>query len=403
MKIVVTGYMVRLPFAGNALAYAQYILGLERLGHDVVYVEESGWPDSCFDLQADMFGSNPAAGLRATERLFRQIGVSARLWYVERVGGTCIGCTRDQFESALRQCDLLLNIGGVCDLPEFYLSSRRVLIDMDPMFTQIGAFAGKVLGAFDVCFTYGTNVASADCRIPRRGVQWIPTVPPVVPDLWEQEGLGTNGDPRMRFTTIANWSGYGRTEFQGEVYGQKDQQFERMIGLPGLVDVQLEIASPKIPEVVAARFCRAGWRLVLGNALSAELDSYRTYIQQSHGEFSVAKHGYVASKCGWVSDRTACYLASGRPAVVQNTMPATWVPTGLGLLLFDDVDSAVDALNSVIGNYASHARAAREVALDVFDYRVVLPRLLDAAMTRDRAISPIQNCIGEKPSPNLAK
>jgi hypothetical protein len=113
--------------------------------------------------------------------------------------------------------------------------------------------------------------------------------------------------------------------------------------------------------------------------VSRALDDYRDFIQRSKAEFGVAKHTYVSTRSGWFSDRTECYLASGRPALVQDTGWTAHLPSGDGLLAFSNVEEAIDGIARITSDYDRHARHASEVARAHFDARVVLPALLETA------------------------
>ncbi|MDQ6748910.1 MAG: hypothetical protein M3010_12495, partial [Candidatus Dormibacteraeota bacterium] len=185
MKIVVCGYMVRLPLAGNMLAYFHYVLGLHRLGHEVVYIEESGWPWSSYDPVGLTWEKYPHTGLRMVRDLLAAHEVQVPVIYVDRGMRLADRELRAQLKKVCGEADLLLNVGGVCWLPEFSLCPRRALIDMDPVFTQMGKFGAKLSDDYHVRFSYGANIGKPDCTIPTGGVTWLSTVPPVAPELWE--------------------------------------------------------------------------------------------------------------------------------------------------------------------------------------------------------------------------
>jgi hypothetical protein len=369
-RIIVTGYMIRHPLAGNILAYLQYVAGFDRLGHEVLYLEESGWADSCYDPRTGYYGSDPTPGLGIAGQVLCQYGARVPLCYVDRESGRIDGLSWEEVKSALREADLLLNVGGVCWLPEFLLCRRRVLLDMDPLFTQVGRFGMEGLAEYHAYFTYGVNVGRPGCAVPTLGIDWQPTVPPVIPDAWEP--LRASEGP---FTTIANWSAYGGVTYAGERYGQKDEEFLRVIGLPELAAWPLELALSGAPADVQQQFREAGWMIRNAGDVSTDLGAYRSYIQESRGEFSVAKNAYVKSRSGWFSDRTVCYLAAGRPAVLQDTGFSDYLPPNDGVVPFSSLQEAADGIDRVNDSYEAHSRAARELAETLFDYRRVLPRL----------------------------
>ena len=381
-RIVVCGYMLRHPVVGLQLAYFHWVLGLHRLGHEVFYLEESGdWPDPCYDPVADAYGEDPAPGLRAAHALLERHAAALPVAYVKRASGEAIGASRSQIEAALAAADLLVNLGGVCWLPDFELCPRRALLDMDPLFTQLGKFGGGLLDRHQLHWSYGANLGRPGCAIPTRGVAWRATAPPVVSELWE--GGAAAGPPGEAWTTVASWDAYGSVAFEGRRYGQKDEEFLRLADLPRRAPRPLELALSGGDAAVRARLLGSGWRL----ASPAELvgpDAYREYLAGSRGEFSVAKHAYVATRSGWFSDRSVCYLAAGRPVVLQDTGFSEWLPCGRGLLAWSDAREAVECLERVESGYAAHSRAARELARERLDYRVVLPPLVEAALGAGR-------------------
>jgi hypothetical protein len=372
-RILVTGYMVRHPLAGNLFAFFHYVLGFARLGHDVVYVEESGWTNSSYDPRTQELVDWPAYGLQVTRDLAATHSVVVPIVFVDRDTRAIDGMSWTALVETLLDCDLLLNVGGISWLPDFARCRRRALIDMDPLFTQVGRFGAELLESHDVLFTYGANVGRPGCRIPTLGRTWLATYPPVVPDLWTT----TETPASDAFTTIASWNAYGRVTHENEEYGQKDEEFRRLRMLPRRAPARLEVALSGAPGEVIADLTGAGWTVRDGGQVSRSVADYREYVMTSRGEFGVAKHAYVKSRSGWFSDRSVCYLAAGRPAVLQDTGFTSWLPTGSGVLAFETEDEAVDALRQVLADYDRHARAARDVAESVFDYRIVLPRLLE--------------------------
>jgi hypothetical protein len=374
-RIIICGFMLRHPVAGNLLAFFHYVLGLYRLGHEVAYLEESGWPYSCYDPASREWQDHPGTGLRVVERLLADYGVRIPLYYVNRETGHVTGADRGDVKRVLAGADLLLNIGGVCWLPEFQSCCRRALIDMDPFFTQVAQFGAKVLGDYHVHFSYGANIGRPGCTVPTCGIDWNPAAPPVVPEVWG------HAEPRADapFTTVANWSSYGGLTYEGEHYGQKDEEFLRLLDVPRRTAQRLELAISGGQDV-RGRLRAAGWSVRdAGEEVSTDVPTYRNYIRNSRGEFSAAKHAYVKTRSGWFSDRSVCYLAAGLPVVLQDTGFSDWLPTGRGVLAFATPDGAVDCLDRLNADYAAHRRAAREVAERLFDYRVVLPRLLQRA------------------------
>lgn len=386
-RIIVTGYMIRHPVAGNMLAYFQYLLGFARLGHEVSYLEESGWPDACYNPASESYGDDPAWGISAVKALMAHYGLDIPVYYVNRDSGVICGSRTTELEKALASSDLLLNVGGVCSLPEFGLSPRRALIDMDPLFTQLGRFASEDLGGYDTHFSYGTNIGQPDCKVPTRGIDWQATVPPVVPDIWQDLATSEQKDRANRpYTTICNWSAYGSVEYEGEHYGQKDEEFLRLSELPHHVSARLELALAGADAETRQRLAAAGWLIRDAAGVSNDLASYQGYIAGSRGEFSVAKQAYVKTRSGWFSDRSVCYLAAGRPVIVQDTGAGQWLNTGEGVLTFSSMEQAIDCMDEVESSYSRHCANAKEIADQVFSYNIVLPRILDRALADTRTV-----------------
>ncbi len=375
-RIVIAGYMIRHPLAGNLFAYFHYLLGLHRLGHQVVYVEESGWPSACYDPERGAYGDDPRSGLRAVHALLAEYGVNAPVCYVDRDTGRVEGASWAEVKRLLGAADLLLNIGGVCWLPEFRLVRRRAFVDLDPLFTQVGRFGAEALAEHHVHFSYGVNLGRAECTIPTGGLQWRPTVAPVVLDAWKSVPAPDDAP----LTTVANWSAYGGVIYDGESYGQKDQEFVRLEDLPRCTTQRLELALAGAGSVATERLQAAGWSVCAAAAVSSNVSTYRAYIAGSRGELSVAKHAYVKTWSGWFSDRSVCYLAAGRPTILQDTGFTDWLPTGRGVLSFSTVDEAADSIARMNADYPAHCRAASDIAERVFSHDVVLPRLVETAL-----------------------
>jgi len=369
--------MIRHPLAGNVLAYFHYLLGLHRLGHEVAYLEESGWANACYNPATGDYGNDPGPGLRVVRDLLAQHGVEGRACYVCQETGRVHGADWNDVKTMLMRADLLLNVGGVCWLPEFRLCRRRALIDMDPLFTQIGQFGAWLLDEHHVHFSYGANVGRPNCTIPTLGIDWVPTVPPVVLDLWPGPALPDNG----KFTTIANWSAYGAVTYEGERYGQKDEEFLRLLDLPTRTAQTLELVLAGVPGSVMQRLRDAGWSVRgASETVGTDLSTYRRYICDSRGELSVAKHAYIKTRSGWFSDRSVCYLAAGRPVIVQDTGFSDWLSTGNGVFTFSSTSEAEDCLERVNATYDVQSHAARETAKKVFAHDVVLRELLSKTL-----------------------
>ncbi|HEV2772915.1 MAG TPA: hypothetical protein VGV57_08840 [Thermoleophilaceae bacterium] len=362
------------------MAHFQYVLGLHRLGHQVWFLEEAGWEESCYDPERDEMTSDPTYGAHSLDRLAASFGLGDRWGYRDSVG-RWHGLDGSDVDRVIAEADLFLDVGGTSHFPEMRHARRRAYVDMDPVFTQLGSFAHPRLDRYDVLFTYGANIGREGCAVPTGGFDWRPLRPPVVLDVWGDPGRESVDRIDGSWTTVAHWNAYGEVEHDGETYGQKDVEFMRLIHLPRRTSHRLEVAvSGEAPlEQLEAN----GWHVADPLGISRDPCGYRDYIRSSHGEFTVAKQAYVKARSGWFSDRTASYLASGRPVVVQDTGIAGDLPTGYGLVVFETGEEALAGLDLIEASYEDHCRAAREVAETYFDADVVLTGLLEEALGSD--------------------
>ncbi|HVM96187.1 MAG TPA: hypothetical protein VMT89_07345 [Candidatus Acidoferrales bacterium] len=380
MRVIVAGAIAAHPLGGggNTWAFLQYVLGFKRLGCETYYVEEidagrcidADWKPSSFAVSAN------AQYFAATMQGF---GFSERAALLESGSGESIGLRKLQLEEVAQDADLLVNLSG-----RFHQRSildrvrRRMYVDLDPGFVQIWQAQYNVdmnLARHDVHVTVGLNLGADSCPMPTCGIDWHTTLPPVVLDEWQ-----TTTPAGSAYTTVADWRGYSPVEWQGQWYGQKSEEFLRIIDLPRHSKAPIELCLAIHPEEAdRQRLLDHGWRLVEPRQRIATPDAYRNYVQTSRGELTVAKNGYVAGRTGWFSDRSACYLAAGRPVIVQDTTIGGYVPTGEGLLTFTDTASAAAALERVEANYERHAETARQFAREYLDSDRVLARLIELA------------------------
>jgi hypothetical protein len=384
-RIVVLGMMGRTPFAGVAWQVLHYLEGLRRLGCEVHYVEDTGeWP---YDPERNTVTDDPRYTLAYIRRLLEWVGLSDRWAYVAP-GGEPHGPAAQDLPGLYAQADALINLTGATVLHDEQLAvPLRLYVETDPVLPQIEIALGRpftreLLDAHTHHFTYGENLGAADCAVPVAGLgfEYLPTRQPVVLDWWEQPA---NGAPReqLRFTTVASWRQTGKDiEWKGETYyWSKDREFLKLLDLPGRVASGLELAlSYDGDEKVPARLRAHGWAVTDGFGMSREIGPYRDYVRGSPAEFTVAKDQNVRLRSGWFSDRTACYLAAGRPAVTQDTAFGNALPVGEGLLAFTTLDEAVAAIEAIESDYSRHARAASELAREHFAAERVLGRMLAA-------------------------
>jgi hypothetical protein len=299
------------------------------------------------------------------------------------VAGTqqTVGLPYGQVADFARDADLLVNISGI--LTDERLTSHvhtRAYLDLDPAFNQLWATQGidMKFSGHTHFVTVGQGIGTPGCDVPTCGLDWIPTVPPVVLDEWPFTDGG------RRYTTVGNWRGYGSVQHDGVHYGQKAHSMRELVSLSSRVDVDFLLALAIHPgeskdlDVLA----RNGWELADPAQVAATPSDYRQFVQGSRAELGVAKSGYVLSRSGWFSDRSTCYLASGKPVVAQQTGFTEFLPTGEGLFAFESVDDAAAAIEQIESDYGRHARAARELAAEHFDSDKVLTSLLDKLASR---------------------
>lgn len=361
----------RIEYGGHVWAVLHWVLGLKRLGRRVVFLD---WLEP--DADPDCFHR-----VRRFVELMRRFGLEGTYSLGLGPDEAPVGLSRKEVRRAVRGADFLLNIMGYVDDPYVLDAARRlVFLDIDPGFTQMWQALGYCdLGAgHDVFLTVGGNVGRPGCTIPTGGREWVPVLPPVDMDLWP-----VTREKRGPFTSVGSWRGpYDPVVFQGETYGLRVHEFRKFAGVPHAAGLPFELALDIAPEDAsdADRLLRGGWRLADPGGVASGPLSYQRYVRGSRGEFLVAKNMYVRSRSGWVSDRTACYLASGRPALVQDTGLEGDLAAGMGLVPFRTPDEAVDAAHRVEADWDRHARAARELAMEHFDARRVMGRVVDAVV-----------------------
>lgn len=380
LRVVVLGYIVRGPLGGMTWHHLQYVAGLARLGHEVFFIELGGEYEDCYNPRENRMTSDPAAGLEFIARTFARTGLSDRWAYFDGRTAQWCGRSQAQVDRVISDADLLLNIsgvnpldGGLRDVPV------RILVDTDPVFTQIRHLTDPVAMSLakqhTVFCTFGENIGGPTSDVPDDGLPWLPTRQPVVLDLWTP----TPGPASGAFSTVMQWNSYASRRHEGREFGMKSVSFAPYMDLPERVDAEFELAiGSELAPIQLLREC--GWRVRSALPVTRDPWTYQRFIQRSKGEFSVAKHGYVSARSGWFSERSAVYLASGRPVVVQDTGFTNWMETGYGALAFTTPDEAVAALERVCATYELHCDAARALAERYFDARVVLPQLLAHAM-----------------------
>jgi hypothetical protein len=366
VTIVVAGALAnKAASGGEAWVRLSWILGLRRLGVDVVFLEQLA-PSEGRESSRDYFASVVAAfGLANRAALIHHDGTDGAAW-----DDVCSWCDK---------AALLINISGHLGEPLLSRFRRTAFVDIDPGFTQIWHENGTLeIPPHHVHFTIAENIGRRGCSIPTAGIEWRTTRPPVVLEEWPVASVDNR-----RFTSVASWRGsYGRIEHAGRKYGVKLDEFRKVLPLPRRCGQPFELALDIHPDerrdLAALR--EHGWRLVDPCEVAGDPALFRHYVQSSGAEFSVAQGIYVDTGSGWFSDRTTRYLASGKPALVQETGFNRKIPTGEGLMTFRTLDEAAAGAEAIMADYDRHARAARAIAEEHFDSNKVLTRMLEDAL-----------------------
>ncbi len=379
MKILVLGYVVRCPFGGMTWHYLNYVAGLAALGHDVYFLEDSDeFEGCCYDPTTQTNITDPTIGLDYAGPAFEALGLAERWGYFDWHTNTWHGPIANRVEDAIDGADMLINISGSNPARDWFgRVPVRVFIDTDPAFEQVRQVTVRDrrlwTDAHNRFLTFGFGVANNSARVPDDGRNWRFTRQPIALEFWPRTASPTGGP----YTTVMQWDSYPTRSYDGVEYGMKSHSFGPYFDLPQHVDAPMALALSG-SHAPAKRLNEAGWQLHHGPDVTRDIWTYRDFLRRSRGEFAVAKHGYVTSRCGWFSERSACYLASGRPVVTQSTGFEDWLPTGEGLLSFRDATEAAAAIAEIEADYDRHARAARAIAEDEFASDRVLTDLLEA-------------------------
>ena len=377
-RLTIAGSIAQKPHqAGHSWQFLQYLLGLRRLGWDVLFVDRL--EDAlCRDAGGQVCAPEASVNLRYVDALMREFALDGA-WSVVLDGGRHAGMARERVLEHIRESELLINVMGFLGDEELLgAARRRVFLDTDPGFGQMWCDLGlaDVFAGHDAHVTIGERIGRDGCTIPACGLDWITTPQPVVLDHWP----AAPAPARAAFTTIGRWRGaYGPVEHGGRTYGLRVHEFRRFAGLPQACGGNFELALDIDPAETAdlQLLADGGWALVDPARAAATPGSYRDYIAGSSAEFMVAKGMYVDSASGWFSERSICYLASGRPVLAQDTGLGDLYPLGEGLLAFSTFDEAVAGVEAIRADPARHARAARALAVEHFDSDRVLGRLLE--------------------------
>jgi hypothetical protein len=372
-SLLLAGSVAQRPgLGGHAWVFLQWLLGFRRLGFEVLFVD---W------LTRDICGG----AVESSEHLSYLTGVMDRFGLADsfslldrETGDAVAGLGRPEVLRRAREAAFLLNVMGFLDDEEILGEARRrVFLDIDPGFGQMWHELGlaDIFQGHDDFVTIGENIGRPGCSIPTCGLAWITTRQPVVLELWpERKGAGEC------FTSVGSWRGpFGPIDFKGTTYGLRVHEFRKVFPLPKLTNQAFELAL-EIDETESrdlTQLSQSGWRLVDPRAAVGSPEAYQRYIAGSKAELMVPRGMYVQTRSGWFSDRSACYLASQRPVLVQDTGLAGLYPIGEGLLTFTTLEEAVSRVEEIGSRHDFHARAARALAEEMFDSDKVLTELLE--------------------------
>jgi glycosyltransferase involved in cell wall biosynthesis len=374
-KIVLGSYMVRYPLGGILSWALQYLVGLKELGHDVYFVEHYAYDDSCYDPVRKVMDNDCKYGVKVVSELLYRFGLEGKWCFVEQ-GNVYHGLSKEQVRDVFQTADLFIDSGAHgAWVEESAHVPVRVYIDTDPVYTHFKLAndlkQGIPLPEFDYYFTVGRNVGSQNNLAPTLDIAWKHLHNPVQASLFSMAPPDKTGP----YTTVMNWKSYPPVTYEGQTYGLKDVEFEKFIGLPHMVKAPMEVAvSGK--QIPYDRLRENGWSVTDAQKETISFDSFRQYLFASRGEFSVSKHVYVATDSGWFSDKSAAFLACGRPVVLQETGFSRHLPVGLGLFAVNTPGEAAEAIEKIENNYPKHAQAAQEIAREYLSVSKVLKQFL---------------------------
>jgi hypothetical protein len=377
-RAIVAGSVAQRPGnGGHSWVFLQYLLGLRRLGWDVLLLDRLE-PDMCIDAQGRPATLEESANLAYFTHVLERFGMSDSWALLVDGGRRALGRTREEVLAAVREAEVMLNVNGFITDPELLAASPLpVYVDIDPGFGQMWCALDlhDPFGGHRAFVTIGERIGRPDCAIPTCGLEWVTTPQPVVLDEWPASSATGRA-----ITSVASWRGpFAPIEFEGETYGLRVHEFRRFAELPQrsgeTFEVALDIDDADVSDLELLR--ANGWVLADPAVVARDPWAYRDYVRGSKAELMVAKNMYVRARSGWVSDRSLCYLASGRPVIAQETGFSELYPTGAGLFAFSEPDEALSAVEVVAGDHARHSRAALELAREHFDSDRVIGRLLE--------------------------
>jgi hypothetical protein len=390
LRIIVGGMVGQFPLGGVAWDYLHYVLGLHELGHEVYYDENTyTWPYDPIKQEPTNDGTYAAGFIGGFFQKYAP-ELSER-WHYNLLMEKSLGMSRERFDEVAATADIYLNVSGVCLLPEkLNPRCRKVFMDTDPGFNQIGLYdlvqkegkdckRYKEVAGHDCILTYAENITSADCHLPKLDLKWVPTRPIATLSHWD---WCRGAKPRDEaFTTVMTLDFSAKLkslDYDGKSYYDKRPEFEKFIDLPLKTKAILRPAIGRNKGL--ERILEKGWQVSPAYPVSDTPEHYQQFIADSFGEWSIAKNVYAEPNTGWFSCRTCCYLAAGRPAVVEDTAWSKFIPSGQGVIGFRTMDEAAAGLEAVRANYAHHQQAAYEVARDYLSPQAVLTPMVEHIM-----------------------
>ena len=377
---VVTGMIVTYPVGGVFWDYAQYLMGLEKLGYDVYYLEDTG--QQTYDPKKGLYGEDCMYGIKfLKETIINIIPKLSNRWCFRSMDGRHFGLPKEKIENIIANADLFINISGSCLIRDSYMSCpNKILIDSDPGWNHFvnypkwdenpgwqGTHSYREHNHF---FTYAENINENECLLPTMELSWHKTRPLVIMEMWNKSYSSES------WTTVMTWNNFRKPiVYEGKIYGTKELEFPKIENIPSLVNTKFEIAVGG-NDAPRDYWKKLGWSVFYSEEISKTAKNYKNYIQRSKGEFSVAKNVYVDTRSGWFSCRSICYMAAGKPVVLQDTGFSKYIPTGKGVMAFTTLKEAVEAIKIVENDYETHCHAAKKIAKEYFSHEVVLKDML---------------------------
>lgn len=375
-RIILNGSIAKYPVAGIVQFVLAWILGLNRLGHRVFFIEKCEWENACYDMKNKEMTDDASFGVEYLKGLFKSYDMDDR-WCFKDFKGNYFGMSENSLRKIFKNADLYFDLEWTSWEEGSENVPVKAFFDGEPGWFQIKLHRlvekGDPLIRYDYYFTDGLNIGTPGNIIPTAGIDWKKTLAPVLL-------LNNRSDYRVPlndapFTTVMSWQAHKEVSYLNQVYGQKDKEFSKFLELPSLTHQPLEIgvSGSNIPSKTLEA---NGWKIKNANEISCSLKDYHNYLAASKGELCIAKNVFVATNSGWFGERAGYYMQKGRPVVSQETGFSQHIPCGEGLFAFENNEQAVAAIESVVSNYDHHSKKAKEIVGDYFDAEKVLEKML---------------------------